>query len=286
MACSASSSEPLSVASLTCSRARSSYAGASTSRKMPIGARCRTPESVSRDSPNANDGSWPGGRRARPARRHPTSSPRRRPRTHPDRGSRTTPSFDPSTPKRIGSPCVSGMIASAEVLGVLHRSERVVVEDRAVLVDLHERRAAVGGRRPEHLGQVLAVGVDGPGHEGRLGAERQRDRVERVVQRTHRRRLGDLADLGGGGVLALGQTVDPVVEQQDGQVHVAAQHVDQVVAADGERVAVAGDHEHRSVLTRGRHAGGDRGRPAVDRVHAVGVHVVREPRRAADARRR
>ena len=33
-----------------------------------------------------------------------------------------------------------------------------------------------------------------------------------------------------------------------------------------------------------RDAGGDRGRPAVDRVQAVGVHVVREARRAADAR--
>ena len=42
--------------------------------------------------------------------------------------------------------------------------------------------------------------------------------------------------------LALGQTVDPVVEQDDLQVHVAAQHVEEVVAADPQRVAVAGDH--------------------------------------------
>ena len=48
---------PRPAANATCSRARSSYVGASTSRKMPIGARCRTPASVSRDSPKANDGS-------------------------------------------------------------------------------------------------------------------------------------------------------------------------------------------------------------------------------------
>ena len=80
-------------------------------------------------------------------------------------------------------------------LGVLalDRVERAVVEDRAVLVDLHERRAAVRGRRREHRGEVLAVGVDGPGHEAALGAQRQRDRVERVVDRAHRGGLGDLA---------------------------------------------------------------------------------------------
>ena len=166
---------------------------------------------------------------------------------------------------------------------VLDRVERAVVEDRAVLVDLDERGASVRGRRGQHRGEVLAVGVDGAGHEGALGAERQRDRVERVVQRAHRRRLGDLAGLRGGGVLALGQAVDPVVEQQDRHVHVAAQRVDQVVAADRQRVAVTGDHEHRQVLARGRDAGRDRRRPAVDRVHAVGVEVVREPRGAPDA---
>ena len=124
----------------------------------------------------------------------------------------------------------------------------------------------------------------GPGDERRLGAERQRHRVERRVQRAHRRRLGDLAELGRGGVLALGQAVDPVVEQQDLEVDVAAQRVDQVVAADRQRVAVTGDHPHRQVRPRRGEAGRDRRRPAVDRVHPVGVHVVREARRAADAR--
>ena len=135
----------------------------------------------------------------------------------------------------------------------------------------------------EHRGEVLAVGVDGAGHEGALGAQRERDRVERVVQRAHRGGLGDLAELAGGGVLALGEPVDPVVEQQDRHVHVAAQRVDQVVAADRERVAVTGDHPDRQVRARRREAGGDRRRAAVDRVHAVGVEVVGEPRRAADA---
>ena len=72
-----------------------------------------------------------------------------------------------------------------------------------------------------------------------------RDRVERVVDRADRRRLGDLADLRGRRVLALGQAVDAVVEEQDVDVDVAAQHVDQVVAADARAVAVAGDHPHR-----------------------------------------
>ena len=150
------------------------------------------------------------------------------------------------------------MIGVGLGVGVLDGVEGAVVEDRAVLVDLDERRAAVGGGGGEHLGQVLAVGVDGAGHERRLGAERQRDRVERVVHRAHRRGLGDLAGLGGGGVLALGEAVDPVVEQQDRHVDVAAQGVDEVVAADRQGVAVAGDDPHREVRAGGGDAGRDR----------------------------
>ena len=55
--------------------------------------------------------------------------------------------------------------------------------------------AAVLVRTAEHLDHVLAVHVVGAGDERRLGAERDRDRVERVVERAERRRLRDLADL-------------------------------------------------------------------------------------------
>ena len=102
------------------------------------------------------------------------------------------------------------------------------------------------------------------------------------VERTERRRLGDLADLGGRRVLALGQAVDLVVEHEDRELHVAAQGVDEVIAADRERVAVAGHHPDVEIGSRHREAGRDRRGPAVDRVHAVGVHVVREAGGTAD----
>src|SRR5699024_1461602 len=85
------------------------------------------------------------------------------------------------------------------------------------------------------------------------------------------------ARLGGGGVLPLGEPIDLVVEQQDRDVDVAAQCMDQVVATDRQRVAVTGHHEHRQVVPGGRHPGGDGRGTAVDGVHPVAVHVVREP---------
>ncbi len=153
---------------------------------------------------------------------------------------------------------------------------------RALDSDRKSLTAVLGGGL-EHGGEALAVGVQRPSDEARLGPEGQRDRVERVVQRSHRGGLGDLPDLGGRGVLALGQPVDPVVEQQDLDVDVAAQGVDQVVAADGERVAVAGHDPDAEVLAAGRETGRDGRGAAVDGVHPVGVEVVREPRAAADA---
>ena len=132
-----------------------------------------------------------------------------------------------------------------------------------------------------HVGPVHVVRA---GHEGGLGAQGQRHRVERGVHRAERRRLGDLGHLGRRRVLPLGQAVDLVVEHQDVHAHVAAQRVDEVVAADGQRVTVAGDHPDVEVRARRGQPGGDGRRPPVDGVHPVGVHVVREAGRAADAR--
>jgi hypothetical protein len=53
-----------------------------------------------------------------------------------------------------------------------------------------------------------------------------------VVGDAEGRGLGDLAQLGGGRRLALGQAVDLVVEEQDLDRDVAAQGMDEVVAAD------------------------------------------------------
>ena len=90
---------------------------------------------------------------------------------------------------------------------VLEHLERPVVEDRAVLVDLDERGAAVLGGRLEDAGELGPVALHRPRHEGRLGSQGQRHRVERGVDRAGRGRLGHLPDLRGGGVLALRQAV-------------------------------------------------------------------------------
>ena len=154
--------------------------------------------------------------------------------------------------------------------------ERTVVEDVAVLVDLDERRAAVRGGRFQDARQMLPIDVQRARDEGGLGSERQRDGVEGPVERAERRRLRHFADLRRRGVLGLGQPVDPVVEQKDLQVDVAAQRVDQVVAADRQRVAVTRRDPHREIRARHREPGRDRRRAPVDRVHAVRVHVVGE----------
>jgi hypothetical protein len=127
------------------------------------------------------------------------------------------------------------------------RVEGAVVEDVAVLVDLDERRALVLVGPAQDLLQVLPVEVVGAGDEAGLRPERQAERVERVVERAERRGLRDLADLARRRELALREAVDLVVEQQDGDVDVAAQRVDQVVAADRQAVAVTRHDPHVEV---------------------------------------
>src|SRR6188508_281299 len=67
--------------------------------------------------------------------------------------------------------------------------------------------------------------------------------MERVVDRAHRRALRFLAERRRWRVLALGESVDAVVEQDDVEVEIAANGVHQVIAADRETVADARD-EH------------------------------------------
>ena len=161
--------------------------------------------------------------------------------------------------------------------------EGTVVEHVAVLVDLDQRRPAVVVGLTHDRHHVLAIEVVGPGHERGFGAQREADRVERCLERPERGGLGDLARLAGGRVLPLGEPVDLVVEQQQGEIHVAPERMDEVVAADREEVAVAADHPDVQIGTGHGEPGGDRRRPTVDRVHPVGVHVVREPGGTADA---
>jgi hypothetical protein len=86
------------------------------------------------------------------------------------------------------------IIISSRACFLVTLVELAVVEDVAVLVDLDERGAVVGVGGTEGLDHVLSVEVVGAGHETRLGAERHRQRIERRIDRAHRRGLGDLAD--------------------------------------------------------------------------------------------
>ncbi len=169
----------------------------------------------------------------------------------------TTPR-SPSEPKRIGLPCSRRIWFVDLRLLVRQQVEGPVVEDVAVLVDLDEGGPLVSRSAPKHVGQVCAIDVERPSHEARLGSERQRERVERLVERTERRRLRHLADLARRRVLALRQTVDLVVEEQDLERHVPPQRVNQVVPADRERVTVAGDDPDAEIRARDGDSGRER----------------------------
>ena len=114
-----------------------------------------------------------------------------------------------------------------------------VVEDDAVLEYLdHGGSLMLGGGHHDVLG-VLEEDVDAACEEGAACAEDELGGDEGVLGGAVGGGLGDGAAVGGGGVLALGESVDLVVEQHYVYVDIAAHGVDEVVAADGQRVAVA-----------------------------------------------
>ncbi len=132
--------------------------------------------------------------------------------------------------------------------------------------------------------ELRLLRVHAPRHEPGTGAEGEQARRDRMLDRPLRRggRTRPLA--GRGRVLALGQTIDLIIEEQDLHVHVAPQDVQRVIAADGQAVAVAGDHPHVELGIGELHARGDCRRAAVNGVEAVRRQIIRKARRTADPR--
>ncbi len=110
----------------------------------------------------------------------------------------------------------------------------------------------MGRRGAEHLHQMRAIGVQRACHERCFGPEGQRDRIERVVNRADRGRLRHRPDVRGGRVLAFGEPVDLVIEEQNREVDVASHRVDEVVTADAERVTIASHDPYGQVTARSR----------------------------------
>src|SRR6266852_6240001 len=160
---------------------------------------------------------------------------------------------------------------------------RAVVEDVAVLQNFDERAAFVGGRCAQGIFQVGLKNVHGAGHKGSFRANRERNGIEWAIGRAVRSGLGYFVKFGRGGILALGQSINTVVEKQNFDADVAAQHVDGVITADGQGVAVAGDQPDFQFRAVDLDARGHGRRAAVNGVKAEGVHVIRKTAGAADA---
>ena len=114
-------------------------------------------------------------------------------------------------------------------------------------------------------------------------AEGERDGIDGRVDIAEGHALGLHADAAGGRGLPGGEAVDLVVHHDVGQVEVATHGVDEVAGADAEAVAVAARDQDGHGVVGELHAAGNGERPAVQRVHAVGVDEAGEVGGAADA---
>ena len=183
------------------------------------------------------------------------------------------------------------------MLAVLEVEDRVVaipavaqlrplvrVEDHAVLIDLQEGGPLVFGGPFQDRGQVLRMRIDRARHKGRLRGQRNRNRVQRLLHRAHRRRLRHRPRPRRGRILTFRQSVYPVVEENDVQIHIAPDRMKQMVAADRKAVPVPGDHPDTQLRVGNRQTRRQRRRPPVNAVDPIRVHVVGEAARAADAR--
>ena len=151
-----------------------------------------------------------------------------------------------------------------------------VVENHAVLQNLNHRAALVLGSCHHHLLADVQFHVQAAGKEGATGAKRQLSGHEGVLGRAIGRRLGLETACTGGRELALSQTVDAVVEQQQVEVDIAAHLVDEVVTADGKAVTVARNLPNGHVGVGGLETRCHSTATAMDGVEGVGAGVIRQ----------
>ena len=80
------------------------------------------------------------------------------------------------------------------------------------------------------------------------------------------------------------KTVDAVVQQYHVDVDIASHGVDEVVSADSQTVAIAANLPYCKVRISHFQSRSYRRRTSVYGLHGVGIHVIRQARRASDAR--
>lgn len=158
------------------------------------------------------------------------------------------------------------------------------IEDVAILIDLDEGCSLVMGGTFEDVGEVLDIDIDGASGKRGFRADGDAEGGDGIINGSVRSTFGTGSEGAGRGVLSLGEPVNLVVKQDNVEVNVTADGMHEVVAADGERVSVSGDHPDLHIGACDFDAGCNRGRTTMDTVEPVGVHVVREPAGAADAR--
>lgn len=166
---------------------------------------------------------------------------------------------------------------------VSKRGKGPVVEDIAVLVYFKKRTTPVCIRAAEHFAEVFDIAVHRSGHEGSIGAEGYGYGVDGVVEGAKRGGGRVLIFFGSGRILAFGQAVYLIVEQEDIEVEVAPQYMDEVIAANGEAIAIAGNDPYVQPGVGHAEAGGNSRCAPVNAVHSVGVHVIGKPAGATDA---
>lgn len=153
-----------------------------------------------------------------------------------------------------------------------------VVEDNAILQDFTNGASLMFIRRFQNLYRSGPVGSYGAGEEVAAGTETELCRAERIFHGAVRTRFAHETSRRRGRILALGQTVDSVVQKNHVQIDIPSVGMYEVIAADGEAVAVTADLPYRKFRIGHFATRGDGCSPAVDSIHAVGVHIVRQAR--------
>ena len=124
--------------------------------------------------------------------------------------------------------------------------------------------------------QLLNAVAVAPGDIGRSGGEHQLQGIEGRLDRSGWGRPAPKARRRGGGVLAGGQAVDPVVVQYQGDIDVPLGGKDEMLQPLGQAVSVPGKADHLQIGIGNLDRRGHRYGPSMNGIEAVYIEVVHD----------
>ena len=103
-----------------------------------------------------------------------------------------------------------------------------------------------------------------------------------MLDRSVRRSFGFSSQFGSRGILSFSQTINFIVKQQNGNIHIPADSMNKMVTPDSQCITITGDLQYIQFPVGILRSGSNSGSTSMNCMEPIGIHIIRETGRTSD----